>query len=67
MPTITVQSTEMTDAQKSIIAEKITRVFSQVTNIPEDRVVVYFSTYPLDSVAKAGRLYSRNKPKYLQE
>ncbi|MFP4459941.1 MAG: tautomerase family protein [Candidatus Zixiibacteriota bacterium] len=67
MPAITIQSTKMTEAQKGIIAEKVTRIFSQVTNVPEDRIQVYFDSYPLESVARSGRLYSKNTPKYLEK
>jgi phenylpyruvate tautomerase PptA (4-oxalocrotonate tautomerase family) len=67
MPSITIQSIELTEEQKSIIAEKFTRLLSQVSDVPEDRVNIYFQHYPLESMARAGRLFSKNPPKYVRD
>jgi 4-oxalocrotonate tautomerase len=62
MPSITIQSLELTDEQKTILAERFTALFSELTQVPMDRIYVFFDGYPLDCVAKNGELFSKNPP-----
>jgi phenylpyruvate tautomerase PptA (4-oxalocrotonate tautomerase family) len=62
MPAITVQSLELTDKQKEVLAEVFTTAFSEQTNVPKDRIYVFFDGYPLDSTAAGGKLFSKNPP-----
>ena len=52
MPAITIQSLELRNEQKEVLAEKFTTIFSELTNVPKDRIYVFFDGYTLDSVAK---------------
>jgi len=62
MPAITIQSIELRDEQKEIIAEKFTALFSELTNVPQDRIYVFFDGYALKDVAKGNELFSKNPP-----
>lgn len=63
MPCITIQSLELTDEQKDILAETYIAAFSQVTNVPRDRIYLFFDGYTLDNVATDGILFSKRPPK----
>jgi len=63
MPAITVQSLELTDEQKEILAEKYITIFSEITNVPKDRIYIFFDGYPLDSVGTGGFVFSKRPPK----
>jgi len=63
MPAITIQSLELTDEQKEILADKYISIFSDVTNVPKDRIYLFFDGYPLDCAATDGILFSRRPPK----
>ena len=65
MPAITVQSLELTDKQKEIMADKYITIFSELTNVPRDRIYVFFDGYTLDNAATNCVLFSKNPPKYL--
>ena len=58
MPAIIVNSIEMTDEQKKILAEKFISAFSEVTNVPKDRVYLFFNGYGLNEVATGGKLFT---------
>lgn len=62
MPAIVVHSIEMTDEQKKIIADKFISVMSEVTNVPKDRIYLFFDGYSLNNAATGGRLFSENPP-----
>lgn len=62
MPAIVVHSIEMTDEQKKIIADKFISVMSEVTNVPKDRIYLFFDGYSLNNAATDGRLFSENPP-----
>ena len=64
MPCITIQSLELNEEQKVFLAENFTRLFSQVSSVPEDRIYMFFDGYPLDSAAKGGKLFSKNPPQF---
>jgi phenylpyruvate tautomerase PptA (4-oxalocrotonate tautomerase family) len=63
MPAITIQSLELTDEQKEIIADKFATVFSELTKVPLDRIYIFFDGYTLDNAATNGKLFSKNPPK----
>lgn len=63
MPAITIQSLELSEEQKEILAETFTSKFSELTKVPQDRIYVFFDGYPLDSCAKGGMIFSKNPPK----
>lgn len=63
MPAITVQSLELTDEQKEIVADKFISIFSEVTRVPKDRIYLFFDGYPLDCAAADGILFSKRPPK----
>lgn len=62
MPAIIINSIEMTDEQKKTIAEKFIATFSEVTNVPKDRVYLFFNGYGLNDVATGGKLFSELPP-----
>ncbi|MDR1663869.1 MAG: tautomerase family protein [Clostridiales bacterium] len=64
MPAITVQSLELNDDQKTVLAESFTKIFSEVSKVPEDRIYMFFDGYPLDSCAKGGQLFSQKPPQF---
>jgi tautomerase enzyme len=63
MPAIVINSIEMTDEQKRIIADKFISAFSEVTNVPKDRIYLFFNGYDLNEAATGGMLFSDNPPK----
>jgi len=63
MPCITIQSLELTDEQKEIIADKFGKVFSELSKVPIDRIYIFFDGYPLDCAATNGVLFSKSPPK----
>jgi phenylpyruvate tautomerase PptA (4-oxalocrotonate tautomerase family) len=63
MPAITIQSLELMDEQKEILADKFISIFSEVTNVPKDRIYLFFDGYPLDCAATDGVLFSKSPPK----
>ena len=63
MPAIVIHSIEMTDEQKKIIADKFISTFSEVTNVPKDRIYLFFDGCTLDNVAAGGVLFSENPPR----
>lgn len=65
MPAITVQSLELRDSQKKILAERYTTILSELTNVPKDRIYVFFDGYTLDNCAKGDELFSKNPPNKL--
>jgi len=64
MPAITIQSLELTEDQKVVLADKFTTIFSEVSHVPKDRIYMFFDGYPLDCAAKNGALFSKNPPSF---
>lgn len=62
MPAIIINSIEMTDEQKKVIADKFITTFSEVTNVPKERVYLFFNGYGLNEVATGGKLFSELPP-----
>lgn len=63
MPAITVQSLEMAESQKKIVAKEFVRILSEVTNVPPDRIYIFFDGYTLDNVGTNGMLFADKPPK----
>jgi 4-oxalocrotonate tautomerase len=63
MPAITIQSLELTEEQKKILADKFITTFSEVTCVPKDRIYLFFDGYQLDNAAVDGVLFSTRPPK----
>jgi phenylpyruvate tautomerase PptA (4-oxalocrotonate tautomerase family) len=63
MPAITIQSIELTDEQKDIIADKFITIFSELTKVPKDRIYLFFDGYTLDNVATNGKVFSKMPPR----
>ncbi|WP_242385421.1 tautomerase family protein [Phocaeicola sartorii] len=62
MPAIIIHSIEMTDEQKKVVADKFISTFSEVTNVPKDRIYLFFNGYDLNEAATGGKLFSENPP-----
>ncbi len=65
MPAITIQSIELRQDQKEVIARKFTALFSELTKVPQDRIYVFFDGYTLDNVARGDVIFSNNPPPQL--
>ena len=63
MPAITIQSLELTDEQKKVVAKEFGRIFSDLTKVPIDRIYIFFDGYTLDNAATNGVLFSESPPK----
>ncbi len=63
MPAIIIESIELTDEQKEIIAEQFISIFSDLTRVPKDRIYLFFEGYSLDNVATAGKQFSKMPPR----
>ena len=63
MPAITIQSLELRKEQKEVLAEKFIEIFSEITNVPQDRIYIFFDGYELEDTATGGKLFSDIKPK----
>ena len=62
MPVITVNTLELMESQKREIAQKFTKILSESTKVPEERIYVLFNSYPLDGIAAGGHLVSEYPP-----
>jgi phenylpyruvate tautomerase PptA (4-oxalocrotonate tautomerase family) len=65
MPAITIQSIELRQDQKEMLAQKFTALFSELTKVPQDRIYVFFDGYTLDNVARGDTLFAKNPPAQL--
>ena len=61
MPAITVKSIELAERQKKILAKKYVEIFSEITNVPKDRVYIFFDGHELNNVGTGGIRFS-DKP-----
>ena len=50
-----------TPSQKQILAKKYVEIFSEITNVPKDRVYIFFDGHELNNVGTAGIRFS-DKP-----
>lgn len=62
MPAIIVNSLELTEDQKAILCDKYISAFSEVTNVPKDRIYIFFNEFSLDSAGTNGKLFSKSPP-----
>ncbi len=62
MPVIQISTLELTDEQKMDIASKFTKILSDSTKVPEDRIYCMFHDFPLNSIAAGGHLVSEFPP-----
>jgi len=58
MPVVMVNTLDLLEEQKERIARKYTAILSQETNVPPDRIYVFFGGFPLDGIAAGGVLNS---------
>ena len=63
MPAITVKSIELSDIQKRVLAKKYVEIFSEITNVPKDRVYIFFDGHELENVGTAGIRFSDHPSK----
>lgn len=63
MPAITIQSLELAESQKKVLAKKFVEVFAEITNVPKDRVYIFFDGYTPDNVGTAGLRFSEHPGK----
>jgi len=66
MPAITIQSLELTEDQKAVIADKYVSIFSELTDVPKDRIYIFFDGYTLDNAGTNGIVFSKNPPKTIR-
>ncbi len=62
MPAITIQSLELTDEQKAILADRYITIFSEITNVPKDRIYIFFDGYTLENAGTNGIVFSKKPP-----
>jgi len=62
MPVIQISTLELTEEQKMDIARKFTRILSDSTKVPEERIYCLFHDFPLQSIAMGGHLVSETPP-----
>ena len=63
MPAISVKSIELSDLQKKVLAKRYIEIFSEITNVPKDRVYIFFDGHELDNVGTAGIRFSDHPSK----
>lgn len=61
MPAIIINSIEMTDEQKREIAACFISKFSEVTQVPKERIYLFFNGYGLNDVSAGGVLFCDRK------
>ncbi len=67
MPAITVKSIELSEIQKKVLAKKYVEIFSEITNVPKDRVYIFFDGHELNNVGTAGIRFSDNPKQGLEQ
>lgn len=63
MPAITVKSIELAESQKKVLAKKYVEIFSEITNVPKDRIYIFFDGHELNNVGTAGIRFSDHPSK----
>lgn len=58
MPVIMIHSLELLEEQKKRIAKQYTKILSDETNVPEERIYTFFSGYSVEDIAAGGVLNS---------
>lgn len=63
MPAITIKSIELAESQKKVLAKKYVEIFSEITNVPKDRIYIFFDGHELNNVGTAGIRFSDHPSK----
>jgi 4-oxalocrotonate tautomerase len=63
MPIITLTITPQDDDRKRALAEGLTKVAAEITQIPEDKFIVILDENPRDCIAVGGTLLCDIQPK----
>ncbi len=67
MPVIMIHTLELMEEQKKRIAKKYTKILSEETNVPEERIYTFFSGYSIEDIAAGGVLNSELPPEILKQ
>ncbi len=67
MPVISIHSLELVEEQKKRIAKKYTKILSEETLVPEERIYVFFSGYDVEDIAAGGILNSELPDEVLKQ
>lgn len=60
MPVITLDSSKLTKEQKARMAKEMTKLASEVMNLPEQAFYIYFREYGLEEIGAGGELLSEH-------
>lgn len=61
MALITMKIAPLPKAQKAELAQKMTRLASEITGIPEPAFTLFVEEYPTENIAVGGKLLSERK------
>ncbi len=67
MPVIMLHSLDLLEEQKKRIAKKYTQILSEETNVPEERIYVFFNGYDVEDIAAGGVLNSEVPDKIMKQ
>jgi len=67
MPVISINSLELLEEQKKRIAQKYTKILSEETKVPEERIYVFFVGYDVEDIAAGGVLNSELPDEVLKQ
>ena len=63
MPAISIKSIALAESQKKVLAKKYVEIFAEITNVPKDRVYIFFDGHELEDVGTAGIRFSDHASK----
>lgn len=66
MPLITIESGNLTKAQKNELIERITQISSEITHIPSEFFYVSIQELPDENIGIGGKTIDKVKLEYLQ-
>lgn len=55
MPNIDIQMGSATEEQKKQMIERLTKDASEITNIPQDKFVVFIHEFPVENIGVGGK------------
>lgn len=64
MPVIAIHSLELAAEQKKRIAAEFTRIFSEETHVPEEKIYLFFTNYDVNSISVGGALLATRVPPF---
>jgi phenylpyruvate tautomerase PptA (4-oxalocrotonate tautomerase family) len=67
MPVIMIHSLELLEEQKKRIAQKYTKILSEETKVPEEKIYTFFSGYDVEDIAAGGVLNSELPDKVMKQ